>query len=381
MLIDDGPNVVLDLGSSTIKVGFNGESCPRFIIPNVIGKIKKDLIYIIENDNKSQFGNDAIYNSTLYNLDYYQINHNGKFPLENNGKELEEFLNYILFKKLKLKNDTNPGIFIITSILTNPKEKEFLCEILFNKLNIRKIYMESQSVMTLYSTAKTSGLIINSGEIINEIVPIYEGYVIQSGVKTCFKAGKELTNQFLKFYDNYFNYFNVENKFEMAKKIKEKYCEILPFNNNKNYNQINEEFILPDGNCIEINNERFDLPEIFFNSNGCDNHSLQEIISESIDKTDLMFRKYFYNNIILGGGNSCIKGFPERLKSEIENYLKVNNNKIDVKKIDMTNSSERQYSAWIGASGVCSFNNFKTKWLYKENYAENGAQHLIDDFI
>ena len=127
MLIDDGPNVILDLGSSSIKVGFNGESCPRLIIPNVIGKIKKDLIYIIENDNKNQFGNDTIYNSTLYNLDYYQINHNGKFPLENNGKDLEEFLNYILFKKLKLKNDTNPGIFIITSILTNPKEKEFLC--------------------------------------------------------------------------------------------------------------------------------------------------------------------------------------------------------------------------------------------------------------
>ena len=94
-----------------------------------------------------------------------------------------------------------------------------------------------------------------------------------------------------------------------------------------------------------------------------------------------MFRKYFYNNIILGGGNSCIKGFPERLKSEIENYLKVNNNKIDVKNIDMTISSERQYSAWIGASGVCSFNNFKNKWLLKENYAEFGAQHLIDDFI
>ena len=78
--------------------------------------------------------------------------------------------------------------------------------------------MESQSVMTLYSTAKTSGLIINSGEIINEIVPIYEGYVIQNGDITCYKGGKELTNQFLKFYDNYFNYFNVENKFEIAKK-------------------------------------------------------------------------------------------------------------------------------------------------------------------
>ncbi len=73
-----------------------------------------------------------------------------------------------------------------------------------------------------------------------------------------------------------------------------------------------------------------------------------------------MFRKYFYNNFILGRWNSCIKGFLERLKSKIENYLKVNNNKNDVKNIDMTNSSERQYSALIGSSRVCSFNIFKS---------------------
>ncbi len=76
--------------------------------------------------------------------------------------------------------------------------------------------MESQSVMTLYS--KNFRIYYNNGKIINEIVPIYEGYVIQNGDITCYKGGKELTNQFLKIYDNYFNYFNAENKFEIAKK-------------------------------------------------------------------------------------------------------------------------------------------------------------------
>ncbi len=37
---------LFELGSSRIKVGFNGESCPRFIIPNIIGK--KNLIHIIK---------------------------------------------------------------------------------------------------------------------------------------------------------------------------------------------------------------------------------------------------------------------------------------------------------------------------------------------
>ena len=75
--------------------------------------------------------------------------------------------------------------------------------------------MESQSVMILYSIEKNFRINYNNGKIINEIVPIYEGYVIQNGDITCFKAGKELTNQFLKIYDNY---FNVEYKFEIAKK-------------------------------------------------------------------------------------------------------------------------------------------------------------------
>ena len=52
--------------------------------------IKINLVYIIV---------------TLYNLDYYQINHNGKISfIENNGIDLEEFLNDILFKKIKIKN-------------------------------------------------------------------------------------------------------------------------------------------------------------------------------------------------------------------------------------------------------------------------------------
>ncbi len=36
------------------------------------------------------------------------------------------------------------------------------------------------------------------------------------------------------------------------KKIKEKYCDILPFDNKNNYKEINEEFILPDGIILKL---------------------------------------------------------------------------------------------------------------------------------
>ena len=52
--------------------------------------------------------------------------------------------------------------------------------------------------MTLYSTSKTSGLIVNSGEISTEIVPIYEGFIISDCINSFPIGGYELTKKFME---------------------------------------------------------------------------------------------------------------------------------------------------------------------------------------
>lgn len=376
------PHIVIDIGSSTIKCGYNEEGCPRIIIPNVWGTYKSNLINVIGDKNKVYYGNDALLNAPNLDLNYYQIGHNGKFPT--NGADYERFegmFKYIFEQGLKVKQK-DYKVFLIDSIFTSTKERVMLSKILFEKLEVCQIHIEPQSIMSLYSTAKQSGLIIDSGEIYTSIVPIYEGFVISKGVEISPIAGKELTNQFMRHHKTEFDNNNVCTQYEMAKRIKEKYSEILLDNNEKEKNSEKLEFCLPDGNKIEIKNERFDIPELIFNPSnmgGSDLKGIQELILDSIGKADLMVRTELLNSIILSGGNCLIKGYKERLKLETEKIIAKSEFAKNTVKIGTHN--EIKFAAWAGASGICSFGNFRDKWISKSDYEEHGPQIFEQNYI
>lgn len=376
------PNIVIDLGSSTIKVGYNEESCPRLVIPNVWGTSKKNLINIIGEEDKVYYGNDALLNCPNLDLTYYQTEHNGKYPTE--GKEYDYFegmFKYI-FDLLKAKY-TESKVFIIDSLFTTEKERDAIAKILFEKFNVCQIHIEPQSVIALYSTAKQSGLIVDSGEIFTTIVPIYEGYVIPNAVVTSPIAGKELTKEFLKYYKAELDKNNVCAQFEMSRQIKEKSIEILLDPNDESKRGKEKiKFTLPDGNIIEIGDERFNIAELLFDPGyigGSDLKGIHELIMDSIEKVDINIRSELMSNIIIGGGNSLIKGFEERLKKELE--LLISKSIYAKNTIKIHTHDEMRYMAWAGASGICSIGKFRDKWISKNDYDENGPSCLEQNYI
>ena len=142
---------------------------------------------------------------------------------------------------------------------------------------------------------------------------------------------------------------------------------------NKNINK--KEYILPDGNIVELGNEIYEIPESIFNPNIIEMQidSLPQTILNSINKCDISTRKELFNNIILTGGNTFIKGFETRLKKEIDEIKKRNCGIISLK--------ERNYAAWIGASGISSLSNFKNKWISRNEYFENGGKLFENDYL
>ena len=374
------PHIIIDFGSNSIKCGFNYDLYPRFIIPNAIGKIKNKAFSPIKNYNDYYCGYDALYNSSSIDLSYPRIENNGKISTDEEGiKDLESLFSYIFDEKIKTHEYTY-DIFIVDSINTSTKEREAIAHILFDKFNIYHLHFEPQSIMTLYSTSKTSGLVVESGEISTEIVPIIEGYIISQGICNFPIAGHELTKRFENVYKDIFDINCVNNHYWMAQKIKEEYSQILP--SHKDFQELmskkdidKKEYILPDGNIVELGNEIYEIPEAIFNPNifEIETKNLPEIILDSISKCDISTRKELYNNIILGGGNTFIKGFESRLKSEIEEIKKRNCGIVSLK--------ERNYSAWIGASGISSMSNFNNKWVSRNEYFEYGGKLFERDYL
>jgi len=51
---------------------------------------------------------------------------------------------------------------------------------MFETFNVPGLMIGNQDVLSLYSSARTIGVIINSGECVSHVVPIYEGYPLLS---------------------------------------------------------------------------------------------------------------------------------------------------------------------------------------------------------
>jgi actin len=365
-MTDYSVHIVIDNGESTIKAGFNGENAPRVAIPTVIGNSKNNSINIIDDKEKFYIGNDALLNSPCLNLDY---------PIKNsklNSAQMEKIWSHVFYNELKVKPE-NHNVFITESLFNSNKERQEMAEVMFEKFSIFNIHIEPQPVMTLYSTTKTSGLIVESGEGMTQIVPIFEGYLVKNGIRANNLAGNMVTKHFLKSIDNRLKPFNLSNPMLIAKKIKEKYSQVKIDDKyiSSDRNQ-SESFELPDGNFIEIKNEKFDIPEILFDPSNfdLDLQPIQQMIADSIKEVDLNLRNSFLNNIVLGGGNTMINNFPERLKKELNNIYKFSDEKNSIK---INAQNERMYSAWIGASVVCSISNFQHMWISKNDYEEEGA--------
>lgn len=365
---DYSVHIVIDNGSWTTKAGFNGENAPRVVVPTLLGQSKKGLFNLIEENSKSYIGRDVIANSSY--LDIHRPIKNGIIDAE----KMEKIWSHIFTNELKVKPEAH-NVFLTESIHNSNKEREKIAEIMFEKFSIFNIHIEPQQVMSLYSTTKTSGLIIESGEGSTEIVPIYEGYIIPQGIRSSPIAGEFITNNILESIREKLKKLNVGNPIEQSRKIKEQFSEVsLDDELTRNFETltVNDRniFTLPDGNVINISNEKFLAPEVIFRPeiNSLDCSSLQQLVHGSIDSVDIHLKKDFISNIVLGGGNTMIKNFPERLKKELQGMFPNNKDQIKVNA-----QKERLYSSWIGASVVCSISNFQQMWVSKNDWEEIGS--------
>lgn len=60
---DFNNHIVIDNGSHSLKVGFNAENAPRFLINSVVGKIKNDSTNYMLDSDSIFIGNECYQNA------------------------------------------------------------------------------------------------------------------------------------------------------------------------------------------------------------------------------------------------------------------------------------------------------------------------------
>jgi len=366
-----GRPLVLDNGTGISKNGYAGEDQPRSVFPTVIGRPKYGNIMpdVKEYSREWYIGEEAVELKGLMNL-HFPIEHG----VVDDWPSMERIWHYTFFTDLRVDPSEHP--ILLTEAPLNPRlNREKIAEIMFETFNVPALYIATQAVLSLYASGRTTGCVIDIGDGVSHIVPIFEGFALSHAIQRVDLAGRDVTTYLQRLLRQRGYNFTTSAELEIVRDIKEKLCYIAidPEKEvilSKRVSGMEKNYMMPDGEVINIGLERFLAPESFFNTSviGKELNPLDDLIVEAISECDVDLRRDLYSNIVLSGGSTMFPGVKERLTKEIKELIPES---IDVKIIA---PPERMYSVWIGGSILSSLKTFSRMWITRREYKEMGPE-------
>lgn len=365
---EEASSIVIDNGTGMMKGGIAGEDAPKSCFPTLIGR--PSLGTIIGCEDKEVFlGYEAFEKRQILSLSNPLLGGNIV-----DWDDMIKVWNYLYYSELKVDPTEQP---IHMAENTNPPagSREKMMEIMFEDFRVPAFYISMQAVLSLYASGKTIGLVVDSGEGMTSVVPVYEAYSLNHAIVQMPFAGKDLTEFMSKLLsESGVQILEPHLVMEIAKDIKEKYSFLaLDFDEECSaYDQGDgrfEEYKLPDGKSVRLGSVLMKCPEILFNPAKYkkDFMGIQHVCDKSIKTSDPDLRRELYSNILLAGGTTLIQNFGDRLSKEVLATAPSS------AKIKVTAPDERKYSAWIGGSLLSTLATFQTMWVQRHEYEEVGT--------
>ena len=306
--------VVIDNGSGTCKAGFAGDDAPRSVFSTVVGRPKVPGIMVGLDQKEVYVGEEAQQKRGVLKIET-PIEHG----IVSNWDDMEKVWHHTLYSELRVSPEEHP--ILMTEASLNPKlNREKMTQIMFEVFNVPCLYVNVQAVLALYSSGRTTGVVLDSGEGISHTVPIYEGYAIPHAIQKILLAGRDLTEYLREILKERGLSFTTPAELEIVKDIKETMTVVVSDFNEAmkdadESHACEKNYELPDGRKILIGNERFRCPEILFTPSlaGHDLEGVHKYCFDSVMKCDNDVRKDLFANIILSGGSTLFEAMGERL--------------------------------------------------------------------
>eukprot|EP01060_Flectonema_neradi_P019980 TRINITY_DN27491_c1_g1_i1.p1 TRINITY_DN27491_c1_g1~~TRINITY_DN27491_c1_g1_i1.p1 ORF type:complete len:422 (+),score=94.20 TRINITY_DN27491_c1_g1_i1:104-1369(+) len=402
------PAVVMDNGTGYSKIGYSWCTEPNFVFPTCIAEPPLQNQRETLDDLDFYIGNEAV-DMVAYAPQKYQTYNPIKHGIVENWDQMEKLWQQSIYKYLRAEPEEHA--FILTESPFNPPEnREYTAEIMFETFGVGGLHIAIQAVLSLIASAHApqkgdrqmndgslTGTVIDSGDGVTHVIPVCEGYVIQSGIKHINLAGKDIT----KFIFDMIKEREVTNPevnmMVEAQKIKEQLssvCSNLPKEFAK-YDADPKKHIrtwsgtVPKTKTsweIEVGPEQFLGPELFFHPEIFSlEHTtpLPQLIDDMIIGCPIDTRRGLYRNIVLSGGSTMFPHFGRRLKRDIkarvDSRMELDFSRRKDKsggmtdiEVNVVSHSYQKYAVWFGGAMLADSEHFASMVKTRAEYEEHG---------
>lgn len=361
--------IVIDCGSHSCRAGFAGDDAPRTAERSIIGRGRYSGV-MVGMGSADGIGDSAECNPGI--LDFSCPIKNGVIV---NWDDMEKLWDHIFHNSLRITTEEHP-VLLTNPPFNPPSERERIAEIMFEKFKCPGAFISDPGSLSLHASGRTTGCVLDCGDGVSTVTPIYEGYLLHRGVIRLDFGGRDVTENLSKNLkaNPWLSTFPNSGEMEIVRDIKEKLGYIaLDFDLELKQFYPGECFKLPDGNTIVVEDERFRAPEALFQPSliGMNSSGVHCKVFESIMKCDISTRRDLFANIVVCGGSTMMRGFSDRLTKELTARTSSD------MKIKVVAPPERKYAAWIGGSILTSLSTFNFQmWISKANYDECGSTIL-----
>lgn len=164
---------------------------------------------------------------------------------------------------------------LLTEAPLNPRSnRDIAAQIFFDTFNVPALFTSVQAVLSLcvrrslrrsnihslispltrYSSGRTTGIVLDSGDGVTHAVPVFEGFSMPHAIRRIDVAGRDVTDHLQLLLRKQGHHLHTSAEREVVRTIKEKCCYVAanPAKEEKDTAGRTEEFRLPDGNAIQV---------------------------------------------------------------------------------------------------------------------------------
>jgi actin, other eukaryote len=371
---DNAPkSVVIDLGCAYTKCGLSDIELTAKVIPTVWSQHEESCYY----------GDEAVTYRKIHplkdicNRDYIE-----------HWDAAENYLQHLWQKEIKAETSTY-SVYFGARFLDKKGYREKLLEYFLEELRVPGFYASSTGLLNLYGSGRSSGSVLDSGAYNSTVTVSQDGLLNEYQEINLPLGGRDIDHRIKTLVDP-----QVEDR-EFIQNIKCNKCRlevtpkiklplpdavpvvpvapVAPMEPEETMIESPANYTLPDGSVVQIKQELINLPEIllFPNKIGLRRPGLQDMLYESILKSDYEHRGELLANLVACGGNFMIPGLQGKMHELLAAMIPSN---LRAKFDDIENP---QILGWTGGTIVASLNSFQSNWITKQMLLEQGPSVIL----